>query len=240
MPLPKPKKDESHDDWLDRCMANNVMQDEWPDERARYAICQSIWEDKKSMNNKEMRVLAVEAAEVRVARNADGVPTGLEGYAAIFDSPTELMPGLIERIAKGAFTSALERPDDVRGLFNHDANYVLGRTKNETLRLAQDDKGLKFDIDLPETQIARDISTSIDRGDIDGCSFAFTVKSEQWDEQDEGDLRTILDVELFDVGPVTYPAYEDTSVALRSRDNWQAKKPTPEKNCRRQRLAEMS
>lgn len=245
MPLPKPKTDESHKDWIDRCMGNAVMLGDWPDNNTRYAVCENIWKDKKTMKpNKELRTLAVDAAEIRVAFASDGTPKGIEGYAAVFESETEIVPGLREKIARGAFASALARPDDVRGLFNHDSNHILGRTKSGTLRLSQDDKGLRFSLDLPDTQTAADVATSIDRGDIDGCSFSFRMLSEQWDDGGaQGDLRTLLDLELFDVGPVTFPAYTDTSVAVRSRDDWRAEqviqRATPRLNEARQKLAEL-
>lgn len=188
--------------------------------------------------DKETRTTTIQAAELRVKRDDDGAPTGIAGYAAVFDTPTELMPGLREQIAKGAFTSALARPDDVRALFNHDSNYVLGRTKADTLRLEEDAKGLRFDVDMPDTQIARDVATSIERGDVDGSSFSFRVTSEKWDDEDAGELRTLLDLELFDVGPVTFPAYVDTSVATRSQETYRAGKGTPRRNRCRQRAAE--
>jgi len=192
----------------------------------------------------ETRSIKLDSAELRVARAEDGTPTGLTGLAAVFNSETELFPGLCERIAPGAFSSSLKRPDDVRVLFNHDRNMVLGRTKAGTAELAQDDDGLQFSVDLPNTQTGRDVAESIERGDVDGCSFAFTVKADSWEQRDDGtELRTIEDVVLFDVGPVTFPAYADTTVAVRSRDQWRedtAPEPQPMNliQCR-QKLAEM-
>ena len=111
---------------------------------------------------------------------------------------------------------ALAEKQDVRALLNHDPNFVLGRTKAGTLTLREDARGLHYTNDLPDTQTGRDLMTSIKRGDITGSSFAFVVKQDKWTQADTGDIREILDVNLFDVSPVTYPANEATSVGMRS------------------------
>ena len=175
--------------------------------------------------------------ECRIEKREDGTSVAV-GYAAVFyresDPGTqyELWRDTYERIERGAFADALKRPDDVRGLFNHDADNLLGRSTADTLRLTEDDKGLKYEIDLPDTQTGRDVATSIERGDLTGSSFAFVPEIVEWDESEDQDIRTIKSVRLFDVGPVTYPAYESTTAALRSdghdddakteRDAWKA------------------
>jgi HK97 family phage prohead protease len=120
----------------------------------------------------------------------------------------------------GAFDRALKEKQDVRALFNHDDNQVLGRSKSGTLRMSVDSKGLKYEIDPPDTQLGRDLVTSIRRGDIDGSSFAFIVRGQKWNETTKDGvttyLREITDCDLMDVSPVTYPAYEQTSVAVRT------------------------
>ena len=138
------------------------------------------------------------------------------GYAAVFNSTTDL--GYFEeRIKPGAFGRAIKEQQDVRALWNHDANYVLGRTKSGTLRLAEDNIGLRIEIDPPDTQTARDLVASIRRGDVDQMSFAFVPVRESWTERkDMLPLRELEDLDLFDVSPVTYPAYEATSVGMRS------------------------
>jgi uncharacterized protein len=153
--------------------------------------------------------------ELRVAPTADGTKT-LQGHAAVFNRDSSEMYGFTERVAPGAFTATIAA-DDIRALFNHDPNYVLGRNTAKTLRLNEDADGLAFAVDLPDTGFARDLATSIERGDITGCSFGFVTRSQQWQEFEDGSmLRTLLDCQLFDVGPVTYPAYPDTDVAVRS------------------------
>lgn len=151
-------------------------------------------------------------------RKDDETPK-LGGYAAVFGSVTEIAGLFREQIAPGAFTEAVDR-DDVRALFNHDANFVLGRTKAGTLRLSEDKKGLRYDVDPPDTQWARDLMVSVQRGDVSQSSFAFEVTEESWEYGERGEMptRTITKARLYDVSPVTYPAYEATSVSARSME----------------------
>jgi HK97 family phage prohead protease len=141
----------------------------------------------------------------------------LSGYAAVFGAATEIAGLFREQIAPGAFRDAVGR-DDVRALFNHDANFVLGRTTSGTLRLVEDDKGLRYDVDPPDTQWARDLMVSVQRGDVSQSSFAFEVTEDEWEYGKRGEmpLRTIKQVRLHDVSPVTYPAYATTTVSARS------------------------
>ena len=119
------------------------------------------------------------------ARTKDGKVTGIEGHAAVFNKLSVDLGGFRERVMPRAFADDLKSGPDVRALFNHDPNIILGRTKAKTLRLKEDSQGLHFDCDVPDTQAARDVMTSIARGDIDQCSFGFTVTNQKWsDEQD--------------------------------------------------------
>lgn len=163
--------------------------------------------------------------EVRTFRGAqlrakDSETPGADGYAAVFNSTTDL--GWFKEVIKpGAFTRALREKQDVRCLMNHDENFVLGRTKAGTLALSEDEQGLKFDCEFPDTQGARDLRTSMQRGDIDACSFGFSVTKQSWTQTQREDgtmeeVRQIEDVDLFDVSIVTYPAYEATSCEARS------------------------
>ena len=137
----------------------------------------------------------------------------LSGYAARFDSPTDIARLFTEVVRKGAFRAAIGR-DDVRALFNHNPDQVLGRTRSGTLTLTEDEHGLRYDVILPNTQWAKDLRTSIQRRDVDQSSFAFRADQELW-IQGPKPLRELLAVELFDLSPVTYPAYEDTTVSAR-------------------------
>lgn len=167
----------------------------------------------------EVRLLRT--TELRVIDDGKGKRT-IQGYAAVYNAPSEVLGGwFVETIRAGAFTEAIKR-SDVRCLFNHDANFIFGRAKAGTLRLSEDSRGLRMECDLPDTQAARDLALSIQRGDVDGQSFSFTTKKDRWTFNNDPDTpseRELLEVdELFDVGPVVYPAYSDTSVGMRSRD----------------------
>lgn len=147
--------------------------------------------------------------------NESGQATEIRGYGAVFNQLSENLGGFREQIAQGAFDSVLE--DDVRGLINHDSNLILGRTSAGTLRLGIDERGLKYEIDLPETSYARDLGVSMARGDISQSSFGFFVEDDDWNEDSDGRVvRTITKVgQLLDVSPVTYPAYPQTSSEAR-------------------------
>ena len=160
---------------------------------------------------------------------ADAEDRKMVGHAAVFNQETDIGGWFREKIAPGAFKESI-REDDIRALFNHDPNFVLGRNTAKTLTLAEDDTGLKTTIDPPDTQFARDLAVSIERGDITQMSFAFQVLEEEWKtgEKKELDLRTIKKVRLYDVSPVTFPAYQGTDIALRSQAAWRkAQAPDP-------------
>ena len=162
--------------------------------------------------NKEKRHINFDAAELRFA---DGEKRTLEGYASVFNKPTDL-GRFDEVIERGAFTRAVDEAHDVRALVDHDTGRVIGRTKNGTLELREDDRGLFSRIHLPDTQEGRDLATLIERGDLDGMSFGFSVESDRWEKGEERATRFIEEVNLFEVSVVAFPAYEDTEVALRS------------------------
>lgn len=151
----------------------------------------------------------------------DSIPAGelhFRGHAAVFDSASEDLGGFTEYVARGAFKRALDRHPDVRALFNHDSNYVLGRTKSRTLDLREDPRGLHYYVKAPDTAWVRDLRASMLRGDIDQSSFAFTVERDRWQEQDGKVTRTILEVrDLYDVSIVTQPAYPEADAS--ARDN---------------------
>jgi HK97 family phage prohead protease len=124
-------------------------------------------------------------------------------------------------VRSGAFAKSIEA-DDIKALFNHDPNYVLGRNKANTLELCEDGKGLFVRIYPPDTQWARDLKTSIARGDISQMSFGFTVEQDKWSSEDGVDTRELIEVKLFDVSPVTFPAYPETDVGVRSHERYKA------------------
>jgi Escherichia/Staphylococcus phage prohead protease len=169
----------------------------------------------------ERRGITPEVAELRVS--APEEPPRIGGYAALFNSRSHLMNErgavFVERIEPGAFTKTLKQ-GDVRALLNHDPNWLLGRTKSGTLRLVEDDRGLSYEIDPPNTQWARDLMTTMRRGDIDGSSFSFQATREAWGTAEidgaEVDERRLIEVRLYDVSPVTFPAYPATTSGVRS------------------------
>lgn len=165
--------------------------------------------------NKETRTYR---SELRV----EGEGNTVAGYAALYNSRSEEMFGFVEQIEPGAFDAA--DVTDVRALFNHDPNMLLARTTSGTLRLSTDDKGLRYEFELPDTTAGRDLRELLRRGDVSQSSFGFTIEEDEWEERaGMKPLRKIKKVKrLFDVSPVTYPAYPDTQVALRSLEQWKA------------------
>ena len=166
------------------------------------------------MNKLERR--ALEAVELRAESpgNDDEMPA-LVGHAAVFDRLSEDLGGFRERVAPGAFAATLAE-DDIRALINHRNEYVLGRNRADTLRLAEDDEGLSVRIEPPETSYARDLVASIERGDISGMSIGFRTIADEWNMEDGEPVRTLKAVRLYDVSPVTFPAYPATDMALRA------------------------
>jgi HK97 family phage prohead protease len=163
--------------------------------------------------NKETRY--VPATELRAVTNDDGTRT-ISGYAAVFNSNSVDM-GFIEIIAPGAFTKTLASNPDVVCLRDHDVAILLGRTTSKTLTLQQDNVGLKFTCALPDTSQARDLTALMERGDVDKCSFTFISMDDEWSTNAAGKkVRTVNEATLLDVSVVTFPAYPDTSVAVRN------------------------
>lgn len=146
-------------------------------------------------------------------RATGGENRTVEGYAAVFGQKSLLLYGEFkEQIERGAFVDSLT--DDVRMIWNHDTNIVLGRTKSGTLRLAEDAHGLRFENDMPENR--PELTESIRRGDVDQMSFGFDVLDSEWGRDDDGVLlRTVRKVKLYEISPVTFPAYPQTQVAQR-------------------------
>lgn len=150
-----------------------------------------------------------------------------KGYAALFNSQADIGGYFKETIARGAFSETI-KTSDVRALIDHDSGRVIGRSSSGTLRLKEDDTGLYVEIDLPDTSDGRDLAVQLARGDISGMSFGFRVTHDEWDETGEIPARTIHKLELFEVSAVAFPAYDDTSIALRSLDD--ARKEQKRKN----------
>jgi len=160
-------------------------------------------------DNIERRCLP--ASELRFDTSGD--TPKITGYAAVFDQWTDIGGMFREQVAPGAFKKTLQEAD-VRALWNHDPNYVLGRNKAGTLKLAEDDKGLRVEIDPVDSSWSSDLMKSMTRGDVSQMSFGFTVNKA--DDDYEENTRVLRDVSLFDVSVVTYPAYPTTTAQVRS------------------------
>jgi HK97 family phage prohead protease len=166
--------------------------------------------------NLERRVVTADATELRL-EGAEGGPDHLVGSWSVFDSRSEDLGGFHEYIMPGAFNSVLQQ--DVRALFNHDSNQILGRTTNGTLKLWQDERAAYYDVQLDTDHVSQFVRAKVQRGDVTGNSFAFVVDPDQdeWRVEDGQRIRRIHRVTaLYDVGPVTYPAYRATSVSARA------------------------
>ena len=147
--------------------------------------------------------------------------TVIRGTAVVYDSEAKVTEGFREVFRPGAFTRALREKQDTRGLFNHNPDLILGRTVAGTMRLREDVRGLHYEIDVPSTTAGKDVVKSIERGDLSGSSFCFTVPNENCQRitySDRGGdmLREVLDADLHDCSPVVYPCYAATSVTTQA------------------------
>jgi HK97 family phage prohead protease len=181
------------------------------------------------MSDIERRIF--DAGRIEIRKGPIGSPgsttaTTVRGYAAKYNMLSEPMFGFREQIAPGAFDSVLD--NDVRCFFNHDSSLILGRTAAGTLRITADETGLMYEADLPDTQAARDLAVSMERGDITQSSFAFRIapNGDTWDENEDGVIiRTITNFwRLYDVSPVSIPAYPDATAGMRSLEAWKSVK----------------
>ena len=172
---------------------------------------ENIWEKTITMEKRYFNI------ETRTEKREDGSTT-ITGHAAVFNKLSSDLGGFREIIAPNAFESVLS--DDVRALINHDPNLLLARTTSGTLNLEQTNEGLQYSFDVPDTTYGRDLIISMERGDISQSSFAFTIEEDSWETTEDGEIRTINKVkQLYDVSPVTYPAYpsaDDLTLAKRS------------------------
>lgn len=178
----------------------------------------------------EKRVYRVK--EFRARKDDDGSEY-IEGYSAVFDSPSEDMGWgdweFREFVDPGAFDNVLKN-SDARALINHDPNLILARESSGTLKLKKDEKGLFSEINVAQTSYGKDLLISVSRGDIKEQSFSFIVLRDRWEEDRDKKIttRTILEIkELYDISPVTYPAYPDTDVAKRSFEKFRGSATPP-------------
>jgi len=166
----------------------------------------------------ERRYVDDALADIQLEEREEGQPQ-IQGYAAVFyngkpETEFVLWKDTVERIMPGAFDQAIHE-DDVRVLFNHDPNLILGRSKAKTLTLQADKRGLRYVNIPPDTTAGQDMIASIRRGDVSGSSFSFSPTNINWRKEKGRDIREIRGVRLFDVGPVVFPAYKKTTAGVR-------------------------
>lgn len=173
------------------------------------------------MSEKQERsIFPVEFLEIREA--GEGKPAVVIGYAAVWEKLSVPMWGFREKIRKGAFATSLEEAAsgkwNIKALWNHDSGKPLGNTKKGSLKLEEDDKGLRFELELPDNSWGKDAEESIRRGDTDGVSFGFRTEKQEWDESDPKNvIRTLVQVSLFEISPTPFPAYPQTSVGMQAK-----------------------
>lgn len=164
---------------------------------------------------------------IKVETRADSTSLMIKGHAAVFNQMTDTNDywGFVEKINPGAFSKTILN-GDARALWNHNSDYVLGRKSAGTLKLYEDNIGLAIEIDPPATTWASDLMISMQRGDIKEMSFGFIVKDTLWEEINSQWVRTLLEVELIEVSPVTFPAYTGTDVSARTLEELRTAKAT--------------
>jgi HK97 family phage prohead protease len=155
--------------------------------------------------------------EIRSSGTLTAKGKTLTGYAAVFDSEA-LMGDFTEVIRKGAFAKTLAAGNNIRALYHHQGDALLGTSKSGTLNLREDAHGLAFDLSLPDTTHGRDLAVLVERGDVAGCSFGFRVApgGDRWEQRGSQMVRELLQVELSEITLTADPAYQDTTVAMRS------------------------
>ena len=170
------------------------------------------------MSNREGRLMRTTSTNFYATRDEATEKLSIEGYFAVFNSNYEIAPDMSESIAPGAFDNTIA--DDVRALINHDTTLVLGRTKAGTLQLRTDNHGLWGHIDInPNDTDAMNLYNRVQRGDVDQCSFGFDILNEETDFREDGSVHwTIKEAKLYEVSPCTFPAYEETNIAARTKE----------------------
>ena len=155
--------------------------------------------------------------EIRSSGTLTGKGKTLSGYAAVFNSEANL-GDFVEVLRQGAFAKSLATGSNIRALYHHQGDALLGTTQSGTLQLVEDAKGLAFTLTLPETTHGKDLAILVERGDVAGCSFGFRVApgGERWEQRGKQMVRELLEVDLLEVTLTSDPAYQDTTVAMRA------------------------
>ncbi|RIE78328.1 HK97 family phage prohead protease [Shigella dysenteriae] len=165
------------------------------------------------MGEKIMKSMEIRSSEITTS----GAGT-LTGYIVCWDKLSELLWGeFYEKFQRRAFTEWLAAGNDVRGLYEHDHSMLLGRTRSGTLKLEEDETGLRFELTPPDTSTGRDVIELVKRGDISGMSFGFRSRKDVWDTTTDPCVRTVLVAELYEITVTSVPAYPDSGVELARR-----------------------
>jgi len=230
MPLPKPKDGETQEQWIERCMSNETMKKEFPDNDQRIAVCHEKWRDKEKDSHlgAERRIVPF-AGEMRAVGGDDGAMI-IEGYPIVYEKYAPLW-GFREIIRPGAATEALKRSDELV-LWDHESSQPMARRSAGTLQVSEDEKGVLIRADVSKTRWGRDGYEAIANGVISRMSFAFDTEKDNWFwEEIEGvksETREILSfATLYDYSPVSYPAYKETVVMARCKDLALRHRPDP-------------
>ena len=154
MPIPTPNIDETNEDFIDRCMSDEIMMEDYDDEKQRLAVCNTQLENKKNNNNMEKRIFNI---ETRVDSTEDGRDL-VVGHASVYDSRSNNLGGFYEFIERGAFTEELIANSDDRALINHDHNLILARNTSVTLNLTAEERGLIYAFEMPQTSYGTDLA----------------------------------------------------------------------------------
>ena len=220
MPIPTPGQDETKDEFIERCMGDETMKEEYPDGDQRLGVCMAQWDGRQERDEKvQQPQREIRMAELRAIESAGDVNEMIvEGRAIVYDSSTVMyeIDGIkyYEVIQRGALEGADLR--DVPFKYNHsDSVMVMARTRNKTLELIPDEQGLLVRAKLANTTAGRDLYELIKRGDIDKMSFAFTVAEDSYD-RDTRTRKIIKFKRIWDVSAVDTPAYQDTYISARS------------------------
>lgn len=214
--LPRPNEQETRDLYLARCLSDGRWREEFPNETERLFKASDVWTDERGVSEFEHRPVALEVCELRVEGETQ---PKIEGLAAVFERWSVDLGGFKEIVRRGAFKKTLESGDDIRAMVDHDTGKVIGRRKNNTLSLRTTREGLRVTIKPANTGAGRDIVESVRRGDVDGMSIGFSVPDggATWSFP-EGELaeREVTEIDLSEVSVVAFPAFADTSAAVRS------------------------
>ena len=235
MPMPKPKDDESKEDFVSRCMSDEVMKKDYADNDQRLAICNGLWDKKEKkliavIDNSEPPV-AVEVKtsneiekrftgfiEHRITEDEDG-RKHITGYVTVYNQLSDPIFNFRERIIPGAFTESLsDKSYPKKSYFNHDPSWVLGNTENDTVSFTENDLGIYVDAIPPDTSMARDAIEMISGRYVNHASFAFRVNrnGDRYLGEPENLIREIMKGKFYEGGPVSDAAYPQTTANLRN------------------------